>query len=227
MLLTASFHRERVIARRLARNEGLAPALALQQVLESVAGDTPLADFINIRQRASEIQLETHTLRRDAARLRHWARHAARETDPAAWQIWFDGSAIPNPGRLGLGALLQAPDGHCYQYSLAGGEGDNNDAEYLALILALEQALPMHSEALVVYGDSRIVIDDVLGLLPVVSLERHRLHARRLLARFTDVRLVWIPRARNTAADALARAALTATVTGLRSKDAVPSMVLR
>ena len=202
--------------------------LALQQVLESVAGDTPLADFIDNRQRASEVQHEKQTLRRDAARMRHLARHAPRETDPAAWQIWFDGSALPNPGRLGLGVFLQAPDGQCYQYSLGSGEGDNNDAEYLALILALEQALPMHPDAVVVYGDSRIVIDDVLGMLPpVASLRRYRLPARSLLARFPDVRLVWIPRVRNSAADALARAALTATVTKLGSKDAMPSAVLR
>ena len=223
-----SFHRERVKARRLAREQGLSAALALQRVLESVAGDTPLVDFIDVRHRARELHLGAQALRRDAARLRHLAKNATQETDPAAWQIWFDGSAVPNPGRLGLGVLLQAPDGRRHQCSIDGGEGDNNDAEYLALILALEQALPINPQALVVHGDSRIVIDDVLGRLPpITSLQKHRLRVRSLLERFMSVRLVWIPRARNTAADALARAALATTAAKSCLKNAMPLPVLR
>jgi ribonuclease HI len=61
----------------------------------------------------------------------------------------------------------------------------------------------------VVHGDSRIVIGDVLGSTPVrvAGLEAHRRAAQSLLAKFPSVALVWIPRAKNAAADALAKAA--------------------
>ena len=47
-MLSASFHRERVTARRLARSHALPPVLALQRVLRTAAGDMPLADFLEI-----------------------------------------------------------------------------------------------------------------------------------------------------------------------------------
>lgn len=205
--LAASFHGERVAARRLARSAQLSTAQALQQILQTVAGELPLADFLAARLRAQENKTRHQVSKRDAAHARYLARRTAKAADPAAWHAWFDGSAVPNPGQLGLGALLQSPEGQRIACSAAGGTGDSNDAEYLALILVLEQALPWQPDALVVHGDSQIVIGDVLGRkAPVASLQAHRLRAQALLAQFSTVRVVWIPRARNGAADALARA---------------------
>ena len=34
------------------------------------------------------------------------------------WQVWFDGSALPNPGKIGIGAVLIAPDGRSEEKSL-------------------------------------------------------------------------------------------------------------
>lgn len=225
-LLAASFHRERVAARRLSRSEALSPALALQRILEgsAAAAAMPLADFLGARHRESEARLQRQTERRAAARLRHLARLTTQASDPTAWQVWFDGSAVPNPGRLGLGVLLQAPDGCLHRCSIDAGSGNSNDAEYLALILALEQALAMRPATLVVHGDSRIVIDDVLGRLPpVAALQAHRLHAQALLTQFAAIRLAWVPRARNAAADALARAALLPVASDDRSAAQVNS----
>ena len=130
----------------------------------------------------------------------------ADAADPGAWHAWFDGSAVPNPGRIGLGGLLQAPDGQRWTISVACGTGNSNDAEYLALTVTLQQALALKPDALVVYGDSRIVIDDMLGSQPPVAvLQVHRLRAQALVAQFPAIRLGWIPRAKNSVADALAR----------------------
>ena len=227
VLLSVSFHRERVAARRLARSSALSPALALQQVLEAAACEMALADFIDARLRAREDAVQRLALKRDAKYARHLARQSARAADPAAWHAWFDGSAMPNPGRLGLGALVQAPDGRLCTSSISAGTGNSNDAEYLALILALQQALALRPTALIVHGDSRIVIDDVLGRLPAVAaLQPHRLLAHALIAQFPSVRLVWIPRARNSAADTLARAALATTRRCSSRDDGVPIAVL-
>ena len=210
-MVDASFHRERVAARRLAHSHALSPALALQRVLEASAGELHLADFIGARLLAREAEARRQALRRDAGCARHMARRLARLPDPTAWHAWFDGSAVPNPGRLGLGALLQTPDGTRCTSSVAGGTGNSNDAEYLALILALQLALPLNPAVMIVHGDSRIVIGDALGAqAPVAALAVHRQNAQALLAQFASVRLVWIPRAKNAAADELARAALLA-----------------
>ncbi|MBC7513912.1 MAG: ribonuclease HI family protein [Herminiimonas sp.] len=210
-MVDASFHREQVAARRLARSHALSLVLALQRVLEASSGETHLADFIGVRLRAREDDARRQALRRDAGSARHLARRLARLPDPTAWHAWFDGSAAPNPGRLGLGALLQAPDGRRFTDSITGGTGNSNDAEYLALILTLQLALPLNPAALIAHGDSRIVIGDVLGTqAPVAALGVHRQRAQALLAQFASVRLVWIPRAKNAAADELARVALLA-----------------
>ncbi|MDP1566066.1 MAG: ribonuclease H, partial [Polaromonas sp.] len=47
-----------------------------------------------------------------------------------SWIIYADGSAVPNPGRMGLGAVLVAPDGTRHVLSMAtDARGCNNEAE--------------------------------------------------------------------------------------------------
>ncbi|MBS0345544.1 MAG: ribonuclease HI family protein [Proteobacteria bacterium] len=127
------------------------------------------------------------------------------------WQIWFDGSAYPNPGRLGLGAVLRGPDGQYIELSTIGpGNGCNNEAE----LLALEQALRLAGEAgaahLRVRGDSDFVVRHLNG---EARTDIARLHGiierlRTELDAFVSVRLEWVPRHRNLDADRLSRAAL-------------------
>jgi ribonuclease HI len=133
---------------------------------------------------------------------------------PDTWQAWFDGSARPNPGACAIGALLRSPAGKTIEITRTAGYGNSSEAEYRALIAVLEAALHEKPPALAVYGDSQVVIDDVNGpehaaaqaLLPY----RSAVHA--LLAQLGTVTLRWIPRHRNTAADALSqRAGLPAT----------------
>jgi ribonuclease HI len=185
----------------------MSAAAALEQVLRAAAGDAALTVLIAERVRLQQTVASRRILRQQAARLRFEQRQAARRPNPAAWHAWFDGSAMPNPGPIGLGGVLRAPDDSYSTISRAGGSGDSNIAEYLALIAVLEHALARDPAVLVVHGDSRIVIGDVLMTTPVrvAGLEAHRRRARTLLAKFSAVRLIWIPRAKNTAADALAR----------------------
>ena len=44
------------------------------------------------------------------------------------WVVYCDGSAMPNPGRMGLGAVITAPDGTRHTLSQAtDSRGCNND----------------------------------------------------------------------------------------------------
>ncbi len=88
----------------------------------------------------------------------------------------------------------------------------NNEAEYEALILALELALargePSGSVTFLV--DSQIVVGQVAGAFAVRDPRLGERHARvmRLLARLPDATLAFVPRTRNRLADALAQEAL-------------------
>ena len=215
--MTVAFERERAAARRLSRSGSLAPLAALLQILERAGAPAALGELI-----AERLTLQAeHTKRRDGRRQaaveRHARNQAKRLPDPLAWHAWFDGSALPNPGRLGIGAILNGPDGSVRHISRAAGMGDSSVAEYSALIAVLEVAVGLQVPRLIVHGDSQVVIQDLAGRVPVRAgkLASLRQHAGLLMQQLASVELVWIPRAKNSAADALARSAVSVDVGGV------------
>ena len=130
---------------------------------------------------------------------------------PAPWLVHCDGSAIPNPGRMGLGAVLVAPDGTRHLLSQkAAGLGCNNEAELRALMAALRELQARGATVLQVACDNSLVVEQLGGAeaRPVARLADLFEEARALLRAFEQVRLAWVPHHRNGEADALARAAL-------------------
>lgn len=203
-LRAVAFATEMVRARRLARRAKLSDAEALRQILTAVAGQRTLDALIAERHAESARELA-----RRAARLARQmlARERKRVDSPAGlefWQAWFDGSAVPNPGQIGLGGLLRSPAGVTTELSLNGDIGDSNQAEYMALIAVLELALQQRATSLQVFGDSKIVLDDVMSSPGIAGLKSYRLRAQQLLAQIGAVECHWIPRHRNGVADALA-----------------------
>lgn len=136
---------------------------------------------------------------------------AMHHLDQLKWHIWFDGSACPNPGRIGLGVLVVGPDGQRKEYSgIVPQGGCNNEAELRALGKALEMARESGAHHVLLQGDSDFVVRHVNGLdtTEIVRLRELILHTRDLLTGFAECRLVWIPRHRNRDADRLSRTAL-------------------
>lgn len=88
------------------------------------------------------------------------------------------------------------------------GEGKgmtNNVAEYTALIKALEwlDTQDIH-DRITIYGDSKLVINQVNGLWKVKSeTSKKYVPVVRDLIKNKDVRLKWIPREKNSEADTL------------------------
>jgi ribonuclease HI len=147
---------------------------------------------------------------------------------PTPWVVHCDGSAVPNPGRMGLGAVLLAPDGTTQHHisEATTDTGCNNEAELRALLRALrwlEQQGDAHAISVQVVSDSSVLVEQ-LGpsgrrpVAPIVRLAPLFDEARSVLKRFAQVSLQWVPRHRNTQADVLARQAL-----GLQPKVATPS----
>ena len=145
--------------------------------------------------------------KRAAARLARTTRHDGPLTP---WRAWFDGSAHPNPGRCGIGALLTGPDGERIEISRPAGHGNSSEAEYLALIAVLEAASEHGARGLTVYGDSQVVIGDVNGpdTAAARSLSAYRARAQALILLLAPVSLRWLPRHKNQAADALSQRAV-------------------
>ena len=127
------------------------------------------------------------------------------------WTAYSDGSALPNPGRMGLGAIITAPDGTRHTLSLLAREvGCNNEAELRALVATL-LALKSHgADMFIAHCDNSVVVEQITNprAAPIARLAPLFDEVRTLFASFAEARLVWIPGHRNGEADGLARAAL-------------------
>lgn len=123
--------------------------------------------------------------------------------------IWIDGMAEPNPG-LGCYGWIARTDGRVIGSGrgLVGDRVTSNEAEYQALIEALTWAVDQDLMPVIVYTDSRLVVNQIRG-----SWKCKATHLWPLLKQAwrlaEDVRayVVWLPRERNTEADALSRQA--------------------
>lgn len=137
------------------------------------------------------------------------------------WRAWFDGAAAPNPGKIGIGAVLIGPDGTRMEKSLPlNRSGCNNEAELLALSLVLDMAEAAGARELEIFGDSKATTDWILGadrteIQPIASLIAG---IRTRITGFDKLELVWIPRHKNQEADCLSRRAL-----GLSETASVPA----
>lgn len=209
-LATAAFKGERVAARRLATRMQLSEAQALLQVLTLAAGTLGLAHLLAEREALRQHDAERRQARQAASAHKLAARKAGMQPSAAAWHGWFDGSAHPNPGQIGIGALLCGRDGQRVEISRRAGHGSSSDAEYLALTALLEAARDHGAHDLLVYGDSQVVVNDVnlSAARGAKGLDQHRARVLALMAALGDVQLRWIPRHRNGEADQLSQQAI-------------------
>jgi len=118
-------------------------------------------------------------------------------------KIFFDGGCRPNPGTME--AAVVAGGRTYYRDDL--GEGDCNDAEWQALLLALRVARTLELSRVTLLGDSAFVVDQV-NRPSGRSTDRFtlvRAEFRALAAGFAQVRVRKIGRAQNLAGIALER----------------------
>ncbi len=209
-LCQLAHHAERVASRRVALRTGVTEEAALRAALEEAAGPAGLAALLARRlalRDAAAARAAERADKRTAADAVRAARHDGAATP---WRAWFDGSAHPNPGRCGIGALLLGPGGERIAVCAQAGYGNSGEAEYLALIAVLRAAVQAGARGLTVYGDSQVVINDVGGgdTAGAPSLRALRSQARALIDELGAVALRWIPRHKNGEADALSQRAV-------------------
>lgn len=125
--------------------------------------------------------------------------------------IHCDGASRNNPGESAAGAVLKTPTGEkIAEISEYLGIKTNNEAEYLALILALEEAQRRGARAVMVKCDSMLLVKQVNGEWKVKHPNMKPLcaKARRLADGFDSFKILHVRRELNTEADALANRAL-------------------
>ncbi|HAJ93597.1 MAG TPA: ribonuclease H [Synergistaceae bacterium] len=118
---------------------------------------------------------------------------------------FFDGASRGNPGKAGAGALMINDEGKVvWETSRFLGEKTNNEAEYMALILLLKAAKEHGVRSLRVFGDSKLVINQVSRQWKI-NLPHLRLLAQQAwkLSDGMDISYHWIPREHNKRADIL------------------------
>jgi ribonuclease HI len=122
-----------------------------------------------------------------------------------------DGVSRGNPGAAAIGAVIRDGRGRILDtLSLRIGHATNNQAEYRAVIAALEKALALGVIRVELHSDSELVVRQIKGLYRVKKAELRPLYERvkeleKLLEAFT---ILHIPRRQNKEADKLANAAI-------------------
>jgi len=119
-----------------------------------------------------------------------------------------DGGSHGSPGPSGIGVVIEHLGGEKVLIAKSVGRQDNNVAEYLALLEALQHAVTVKARALLVYSDSEIVVKQMTGLYACRSPRLYSLNwTCRKLARSLDFSIAHIRREENLEANELANTA--------------------
>ena len=121
---------------------------------------------------------------------------------------YVDGGSLGNPGPAGIGVVIDDPQGPKIRIAKWIGRQDNNVAEYLALLEALQCAVRLRARAIHVYSDSQVVVRQMTGQYSCRSPRLYSLHwTCRKLSRSLDFSISYVPREHNAEANALASSA--------------------
>src|SRR5580698_792129 len=122
---------------------------------------------------------------------------------------YVDGGSLGNPGPSGIGVVIEGCTGGTIRIARWIGRQDNNVAEYVALLEALQCALALKAKALHVYSDSQVVVRQMRGEYICRSSRLYSLHwTCRKLARALSFSISHVPREDNAEANRLANTAV-------------------
>ena len=125
--------------------------------------------------------------------------------------IFTDGASRGNPGPAAIGAIIKDEKGNpVASISRYLGTTTNNQAEYQAIIAALEKAVGLGARQVQLYSDSELVVRQINGRYKIKHAALRPLYQEvaRLAGALESFQIACIPREQNAAADALANKAL-------------------
>ena len=174
---------------------------------EKMKNLTPLADNL-----VAAKKLETWEIRMDNSQFGNWLK------ERKIFKLFFDGASKGNPGKAGGGGVIINPDGEVeVEYSWNIGYETNNIAEAYGLWQGLNQLLVKKVEEVLVFGDSRIIIQAMNGGRIRDNNRTARLtrRTRSLSKLFRKIRYFHILRDLNALADMAANKAIDVELNGL------------
>ncbi|XP_024156245.1 uncharacterized protein LOC112164254 [Rosa chinensis] len=124
------------------------------------------------------------------------------------WLLYFDGSSTSDSA--GARIVIESPTGQKHQYAFKlDFNCTNNQAEYEALIIGLEVLEELGATRVKVFGDSLLVINQMLQVFRCsnLSLATYYAAAQQLLSCFHDVEFHHLPRELNREANEMAQIA--------------------
>ncbi len=130
------------------------------------------------------------------------------------YTLFFDGCSKGNPGKSGAGAVLYNNEIEIWNKAhFVGDKQTNNYAEYMGLIIGLEEALKQNISSLQVKGDSLLVIRQMKGEYKVNSQNILELYKKAisLAKKIKHIEFMHVYRKDNKRADALSNDALLVT----------------
>lgn len=128
---------------------------------------------------------------------------------------YCDGSSLKGGG-AGAGVVLimsTSMGTNLVRYSLPMGKGTNNEAEYRAILLAIQKINSMPSigfdEEVVIFTDSELAVKQIAGEYRVKNKNLKAIHSQivKLVTKYTNLEVKHLPRKDNEQADALSRIA--------------------
>jgi len=132
---------------------------------------------------------------------------------------------------MGIGGVIELSDGRRITVSKYIGWGTNNVAEYKALIEVLDQLNELGVTSAEIYGDSQLVVNQVMNAWKVKDNDMVRLWgaARSLMRKITakgdgKVRVYWIERDFNVEANDLASVSIKEAGAKRRSRFSYNSL---
>ena len=126
------------------------------------------------------------------------------------WVAFVDGGSRGSRGPAGIGVVIEHPGGRRVEISETIETGDNNYAEYSALLAALEYAARNQCAHLCVFSDSEVVVKQITGLYNCQSAGLREIHeaCKGLIQSLEEFTIRHIRRQANAEADRLANAAM-------------------
>jgi ribonuclease HI len=121
---------------------------------------------------------------------------------------YIDGGSFGNPGPSGIGVVIGGSASGTIRIAKWIGHQDNNVAEYVALLEALQCALGLKAKTLHVFSDSEVMVKQMKGEYSCRSPRLYSLNwICRKLTRSFDFSISHVRRENNTEANSLASSA--------------------
>jgi len=131
---------------------------------------------------------------------------SARPGADKTYQVFVDGASRGNPGNSAAGYLIKDGDTVIEDGSKFLGVMTNNQAEYRALILALERCVALGLDDIIIKSDSQLMVRQLNGIYRVREPDLVPVYnrARQLMGKFKNIAIEHIGRSANKAADKVA-----------------------